>query len=229
MTTTGDAIIAAAIASSLANDAGASELANDTTELLNVLNRKLAQVYTLAGMPRDLGGAGRGDYFATTSQVTLEPTPVALPGAAFRHLFTRDSDGKRVRVISRADLLDGVAEIPPAVIVEQQKVIGAGRAGDPVAGDVLNVYYTPLPDVMTAGTDYVGASVRTNLATSQWPRIGDAYLVAFLALYLARKASDRDPGEIQSLSADLNEAAQILGTVIGVDATRLAADEGEPS
>ncbi len=227
--TTAQQIIDAAIATSLANDAGQSELANDTTELLNVLNRKLAQVYTLAGMPRDVGGAGRGDFFATVAQVTLAATAVALPAAAFRHLITRNSDGKRVRVATRADLLDGVAEIPPAVVIEQQKIISAGRAGDPVAGDVLNVFYTPLPDLLTAGSDFIGATPRTDASTTQWPRIGDAYLVCFLALYLARKAADRDPAEIESLGAELGEASRILGTLIGVEATRLAADEGEPS
>jgi len=92
---------------------------------------------------------------------------------------------------------------------------------------VLTVHYTPQPDTMTAATDFVGATTRTDPTTSQWPRVGDAFLVAFLALYLGRKSGDREPAELESLGAELGEAAQLLGVFIGVNATRIAADEGD--
>jgi hypothetical protein len=226
MATTAQDIIDAAIASSLANDAGRSELSDNVAELLGVLNRRLRLIYALSGMPKATGGAGTGDYFAVTAPLTLAATPVDLPAAAFRHLFTRASDGRRVTVIARAHLEDGVAELPPALLVERNTAIGAGRAGDPLAGDVLNVYYTPLPDLLRAITDFIGATIRTDATTTAWPaQVGDPYLVTWLALYLARKAGDRDPAELSSLTSELTEASGIFGALVGVDAARLSQAE----
>lgn len=224
MATTAGTLITAAIDSSLANDQGITDLANDTTELLDVLNRKIRQIYTLAGMPKWAGGMGKGDYFATSAPVTLGAAPVALPAAAFRHIFTTTA-GVRVATISRADLVDGVAEMPPAVLIEQQKILSAGRPGDPVNGETLTVYFTPIPALLTAASHYVGASTPSDASTSQWPDwVGDPFLVAWLARYLAFKAADRDPGELAAIQQDLVEAAIVLGSLIEVDATRLVQD-----
>jgi hypothetical protein len=219
--TIAQAIIDAAIASSLANDAGRTDLADDTTELLNVLNRKLKQVYTLAGMPKRFGGAGDGDYFAASAVVVVTGAPVTLPAAAFRHTIV-NAGGQPVSVVPRRDLIEGIAETPPAIVIEQQKLVSAGRAGDPVPGDQLTVRYTPMPGTLTLGTHYIGAVTPTDPTTSIWPDwVGDPFLVAWLARYLAIKASDRDADEMQALTNDLTEAATLLSTIIGVDATRL--------
>lgn len=221
MATTAQTIVDAAIASSLANDDGRSDLANDLAELLGVLNRRIREIYTLAGMPREYGGMGRGDYFATSVPVALGGGPVALPAAAFRHVF-ETTQGARVAVVSRADLADEVAEMPPAVVVEQLKVSGAGRPGDPISGEVVIVRLTPLPGLLTLGTHYVGATLPADASTSQWPEAGDSYLVTWLARYLAIKAGDRDPDEMQALEQQLTDSAALLGALIGVDGTRLA-------
>lgn len=221
MATTAAQIIEPAIASSLANDRGVSDLANDTEELLNVLNRKLGQIYALAGMPKWAGGVGKGDFFATSTPVTIAAAPVDLPAAAFRHIFTTATGG-RVAVISRADLVDGVAELPPAVLIEQQKVSSPLRAGDPAIGETLTVHYTPLPGALTADSHFIGATLPADEATTRWPSwVGDPFLVAYLAYYLALKAGDRDAGELEALRAELNEAAQLLASVVELDATRL--------
>lgn len=221
MATPASAIIKAAIDSSLANDAGRTDLASDSTELLDVLNRKLKQIYTLAGMPAEYGGQGEGDYFATSTSIVVAAAGVALPAAAFRHIIS-DVSGRRVSVVPRIDLVDGIAEMPPAIVIEQQKVRSAGRPGDPVTGDVLTIRYTPLPGTLTATTHYIGATTPADATTTVWPEwVGDPFLVAWLARYLAIKGADRDADELQAIGQDLAEAATLLGTVIGVDATRL--------
>lgn len=222
MTTTAQALIDAAIASSLANDAGRSDLANDTSELLNVLNRKLADIYTLAALPPEYGGLSRGDYFGATTTVTLGASFVALPTSAFRHTFTT-SLGVRVAVVPQADLDDGLAELPPAVVVQGNTVKGAGRSGDPGNGATLTVAYTPPPGTLTLGTHYIGATTPTDASTSRWPEgAGNPFLVAWLARYLALKAGDREEPELGRLESDLSAASQTLGTILGVAATRLA-------
>lgn len=228
MATQAQTIIDAAIASSLANDAGRTDLAGDAPELLNVLNRKIRQIYTQAGMPKHYGGLGEGDFFAASATVIVAGTPVALPAAAFRHIVS-DAGARAVSTVSRKDLLEGVAEMPPAIVVEQQKFVSAGRAGDPIVGDVLTVRFTPLPALLTLGTHYIGAITPTDATTSAWPDwVGDPFLIAWLGRYLAIKASDRDQDEMQAINQDLAEAAQLLGTLIGVDMTLLVdVDEAE--
>ncbi len=223
MATQAQAIITAATATSLANDAGRTDLANDASELLAVLNRKIKQLYALAGMPKEFGGMGSGDFFATSAAVVLAASPVALPAAAFRHVI-EDATGRRVTVVPRADLIDGVAEMPPAVIIEQQKIISAARPEDPVPGATLTVHYTPLP-ALTSVTDYIGATTPADATTTSWPDwVGDPFLVAVLARYLAVKAGDRDADEMAALNQDLQEAATLLGAVIGIDATTIVED-----
>jgi hypothetical protein len=218
-------ILSAVIASSLAFDGGSTPVANDTGELLNVLNRRLGYLYTLAGAPSARGGMGQGDFFGTSSTVTLSASPVALPAAAFRHSFTT-ALGTRVAVVPQNDIVDSVPELPPAVTVQQNQVLSLGRTGDPIPGDVLTVYYTPLPGSLSLPTDYVGATTPSDSTTTVWPSaVGDPYLVAWLRRYLCYKSADHDPTELQAIDQDLQEAAQALGTLIGIEATRLLSDE----
>jgi hypothetical protein len=224
MATQVSTILTAAIASSLANDGGRSELASDTTELIAVVDRKIRQIYAYAGMPKEYGGMGAGDYFAAASAVVLGASPVALPAAAFRHSFV-NALGVRVAVVSQADLEDQVAEMPPAVLIRQDKVLTAGRTGDPLSGDTLTVRYTPLPGPLALLTDYIGATTPADAATTVWPAwVGDPFLIDWLARYLALKAGDRDPAEMQALEQDLQSDAALLGQLIGVEATRLTQD-----
>jgi len=224
MASSAQTVIDPAIQSSLANDNARTELANNSAELVAVVDRKVRQIYTLAGMPREFGGMGSGDYFATSGTVVLGASPVALPVAAFRHTFV-NALGKRVAVVSQADLDDLVAEMPPAVVIRQDKVQTAGRIGDPVVTDVLTVRYTPVPGPMTLKTHFIGATPPTDVTTTNWPEsAGNPFLVAWVARYLALKAGDRDPAELAAIEQDLQEAALLLGALIGVEATRLTED-----
>jgi hypothetical protein len=227
MSTQAQTIIDGAVKTSLANDAASSDLSSDTAELLNVLNRKLQQLYVLAGTPSDDGGMGQGDFFAASTLVAVAASPVALPVAAFRHIIS-DSSGVRVATVTRADLVDGVAEMPPAVLIEQQKLLSAGRPGDPVIGALLTVRYTPVPGLMTSSGHYIGAVTPSDASTTAWPdAAGNPFLVTWLALYLARKAGDRDPEELASLKDELLEAVAILAKHIGIEATVLTTEDRE--
>jgi len=223
VTTTAQDLIGPAIASSVANDQGTSELANNPDELLGVLSRRIRQVYTMAAMPKGLGGMGKGYYFATSQTVVVASSPVALAEAAFRHSVTKN--GGRVAVVSQQDLDDARAEMPPAVVIEGNKLRTAGRTHDPVAGDQLLIRYTPLPLVLTSTADYVGALVAGDPTSTVWPGwVGDPYLVAWLSRYLAIKAGDRDPQELQAVETDLKAAADLFSATVGVDAARLVQD-----
>lgn len=225
MATQSQAVLDAAIASSLAFDGGTTSVANNTAELLNVLNRRLGFLYTLAGTPSEDGGFGQGDFFGTSTTVTLSASPVALPAAVFRHRFTT-ADGTRVAVVPQSDVVDGIAELPPAVTVRQNQVLSLGRSGDPIPGDVLTVYYTPVPGTLTLGTDYIGATTPSDSTTSVWPSaVGDPYLVNWLRRYLSNKSADHDPDELQSIDQDLQESASALGKVIGIEMTALLSDQ----
>ncbi len=218
-------IIGPAIASSVANDLGQSELANNPDELVAVISRRVRQVYTLAAMPKSHGGMGKGYYFATSELIVIGASPSVLSEAAFRHSVVRDPAGTRVAVVSQADLDDVRAEMPPAVVIEGAKLRTAGRPHDPVIGESVRVRYTPLPAVLTATSHYIGATIAADPSSTVWPGgVGDPYLVAWLARYLGIKGGDRDPQELEEIKTDLQAAADLFAAVVGVDAARLVAD-----
>src|SRR4051812_2740426 len=100
MATPASVIIQAAIDSSTANDSGASPIANNSTEMLGVLDRKIKQVYTLVALPRDKGGTSEGDFFKTTWTITVGALGVlvdlpANPNIAFIDLV-QDTAGNNV-------------------------------------------------------------------------------------------------------------------------------------
>jgi len=222
MASTGQVILDAAIASSLANDAARSELASNSVELLNVLNRKIRQVYTLAATPKADGGLSRSaDLFLDRVATTLDGTTV-LAEHAFRPTVFRTSDLVRVAVVPRADIRDGIAELPPAVHLEGNILKSTGRAGDPGTGAGLTVEFVALPVNMAVGTETIGATTAGDPTTSRWPSaVGDPFLISWLARYLALKAGDREAQEFGGIEADLAENANQLATYLGIDGTRL--------
>jgi hypothetical protein len=138
MATPASVIIQAAIDSSTANDGGASPIANNSTEmLLGVLDRKIKQVYTLVALPRDKGGTSEGDFFKTTWTITVGDPGVlvdlpANPNIAFIDLV-QDTAGNNVSIVPYRDVVDGIAEYPPAVILLDKQMRSCQRDGDPVA------------------------------------------------------------------------------------------------
>ena len=225
--TTAQTIIDAAIASSLANDGGTTVLANSTSELLGVLSRVVRQVYTLAALDRPAGFNRDGGMFVRTGTMTMgspATTRVAFPTDAVRLLSIVDVGGDYVAMVSVGDLRVEVAELPPAVVVADRTVRSAGRTGDPTAGAALTVDYAYVPAMMTATSHVIGATTPSDASTSSWPsEAGDGFLVRWLARYLAIKDGTRDPAELDQLTAQLGQEAAALGSLLGVDAAKLAA------
>lgn len=221
-------IITPAIRTSTANDGGQTDLANNPAELVAVISRVVRKVYAIAGLPPLEGGGGYSNFFTRTSTVTLgtpNTTYVSL-GTAPEFVFLQnivDNGGTKVSVVTLRDLRDSIAELPPAVVVADGKIRSAGRTGDPSAGAVLTFDGSYLPAILTATTDYIGATTANDATTTAWPGdVGDPYLVNQLALYLAQKDGARDPSEIQGYLTNLQELSQALAQRIGANVARVS-------
>ena len=217
MASTVQQIIDAAVDRSLLNDDQVTELTSDTGPIIAYLDRIVNQVYVAAARPPDAGENAKRDYFATSDTVVLVAGSKALPTApapAWTPLFLTAA-GARINVASRRGIVDGVAELPPAVIVQQNTVYTAGRTGDPGDTDTLTVIYTPVPGPLALTTDYIGATTPATASTSVWPsHVGDEYLISALAEYLGVKAGDRDPTELKTLADDKNRALALLMALV---------------
>lgn len=225
MSTTVQGVIDGALARSLANDSGQTDLASNTGELVAVISRAVQLLYTFAAFPVADGGMGRTGYFMRTTSVTVgtpSTTYVALPtGAAYTPSFT-DSLNRAVATVTLEELREGRAEYPPALVIRDGKFASAARTGDPSAGSVLTADYAYLPAVLAAATNYIGATTLTDATTSNWPSfVGDEFLICHLALYLAVKDGMRDPQEIQQLSQERAAALDALGKVLRLGPTQL--------
>lgn len=229
MSTTVKTILDAAIASSLANDQGESELTENTSELVGVLSRFVRSIFTLAGMPSEENGWGRGGFFIRTASVVLatpSSTPVAFPAGGtpeFVYLISiLDAGGNRVALVSDAEVDQEMAEFPPAVIIADNKIRSAARTGDPAASAQLTLRGTYLPAELTLTTHIIGATSPTDASTTAWPGyVGDQYLIDAMRLYLAIKDGARDTEEIQSIKEDLAAGADALGRVLRVNKASL--------
>ncbi len=224
MATTADTIIDAAVDSSDSSERNI--VADDAAEILGVLNRLLFRFYTLLGTPEEQGGASQGDFFATTTTVTINASvPPSLATAAWRHLFEK-ADGTPVAVVTRLDLSKGRAELPPAIVIESGKVRSAGRTGDPVDTDVLTVRYTPLPGTMTKVTDFIGATTPVDAGTTLWPEhVGNPWLIAELRQYFAIKRGDAQEDELADIREQREASATALAQFVGMNATRLIEEQ----
>lgn len=227
MPTQAGTIITAAINRSTANDGGRSEVSSNTTELLGVLSRTVQRIYVLAGLPKSNGGMADGGYFARVLTVTLgtpATTFVNLPsGLATWTGLIQDAGGSEVTVVTARDLVDGVAEVPPSVVIQSGKIRSAGRLGDPTAGAVLSFTAPAMPGDLTSTAHYIGATTPSDPTTTAWPSwVGDDWLIALLARYLAIKDGTRDAAELQALEADAAAAAGLFAEVVGVEAGTLA-------
>jgi len=218
-------ILDAAIASSLLFDDAETAVAEDATELLKVLNRILTSIYTLAGRPPFAGGRAFGEALGVTADVTLTVTGVSIaitPAIASLYLIT-DANGVEVVVVPRIDVVRGLAELGPAVVIEGRLLTSAGRVGDPVTDDVLTLWYTPIPGPLSVAEHYIGATSPGDDSTTLWPEIGNPFLIAALIAYLLGKTEEADPAMMQRNQAELARAAQDLGEYLRLDGTRLLA------
>lgn len=226
MATTVQEILTAAIASSLANDLGRTLLANDTTELVNLVDREVQAVYAAAALPPDDGGQAYGNFFTVDGTVTL-----GTPSTTYTDLPTNpsflyvqkfvDNVETVVNVVTQRDLWDGIAEYPPAVVVANRKIKSAGRVGDPQDGAILTFSGSYLPGHLTVSSDFIGAITPADASTTAWPEyVGNPYLIARVGLYLALKDGARDAAEIAGYQQAALKAAQDLAKVVGATVAR---------
>lgn len=227
MPTQAGTIITAAINRSTANDGGRSEVSSNTTELLGVLSRLVQRIYVVAGLPASNGGMADGGYFARSLTVTMgspSTTFISLPsGLATWTGLIRDAGGDEVTVVTQRDLTDGTAEVPPSVVIQSGQIRSAGRVGDPTAGAVLSFIAPAMPGDLTSTSHWIGATTPGDVTTTAWPSwVGDDWLIALMARYLAVKDGTRDPAEIAAYEADAATAAGLFAQVVGVEAGTLA-------
>jgi len=222
--TTVEDIMFQAIASIGVSDAAIDQLA-DQNEIFLYLDKIIQNFYTMAATPQELGGFGSGDYFMTNSTLTIAATPPALPNASFVPILV-DAAGTRVHVVKQIELAKGIAELAPAAVVQGNTLQTAGRSGDPIAADVITLYYTLRPVKLVKLGDFIGATTVDDATTTKWPEyVGDRWLVARLALYLATKIPEPSQAVVGRIQKDIEEAAAALAQVVGVSATRLTAHE----
>lgn len=228
MASTVQVILDGAIASALANDLGRTSLANNVAELVAVVNRDIRTVYAASALPPSDGGDGYGNFFTRTSTVTLATpatTYATLPSSPEFCYYQNfiDNVGAIVNVVTLRDLRDSIAEYPPAVVIADNKIRSAGRTGDPQSGAVLTFDGSYLPANLALATDYLGSTTLTDATTTSWPDyVGNPYLIAKLALYLAQKDGARDAAEIAGYQAQVAESAQQLAAVVGASVSRFA-------
>lgn len=231
--TTAQTILDAALNSSVWNDGGNTSIGNNPAELVAALSRTVRQVYVLAAQGDGLDPLHA--YFVRSTTITLSATlatAVALSANAagldiLRVLAVTEAGGDPVSVVPITEVRLGIAEIPPAVILMDKTIRSAGRTGDPTASAVLTLDVAYAPPPLTAAAHFIGATTLTSASTSAWPEAaGDPFLVAWLARYLAAKEG-REQSEIDGYSDALQQAATMLGGLIGVAGARLAAVESE--
>lgn len=226
MSTTAQNIIDAALSSSLWLDGGTTSVGNDTSGNVAALSRAVRSVYVLAA------GIDRAHaYFVRSVDVTLgTPATTAVDWPAspeiVRILNAVDAGDDMVALVPISDARLGIAEIPPAVVSQDRTLFSVGRVGDPTAAAVLtlDVAYAPAP--LTDAAHFIGATDPTDASTSSWPAAaGDPFLVAWLNRYFARKESRNE--DLPVLDAEVQQAAGLLGDLLGVAAARLAAIQVE--
>lgn len=217
-------IITAAVARSLLNDAGVTPLASDPSELLGMGGRLMRKVYQAAALSPPKGWQ-EGQFFVTTTTVTIgtpNTTFVSLPSTpeVGQIIQITDNAGTEVAAVSLTDLRQNLADCPPAVVVQNNKLRSAARTGDPAAGAILTVDYSYIPPAPTAITDYVGATTLTDATTSAWPsQVGDQWLIDSLAKYLRLKDGT---GGASDLDASIQEHGSMLGDLIGANLAKFA-------
>lgn len=196
------------------------DLLGDAQEIIGYLNHEIQRIYTLAGMPDE--GFGAGDFFLTSTTLTVNTSsPPDLPAAAFTPLFA-DSSGNKVHVVKQLELIKDIAELGPAITIQGNKMRSAGRAADPANAAVITVYYTAKPALMDSITDFIGATTLQSSSTTDWPiHVGDRFLVARLGLYLAGKSGEVGEVIIARLGQEVKEQAALLATLLGVSGSKL--------
>lgn len=177
MATTYNQILAAAYGRSSKNIPG--KIATDATELLNLIWRALAGLYSFAA---DINP----EFFGVTSQVQFANGGWPRPAGAEAVWRIETLAGLEVVTVRRSDLK---AELGmPALYKLGQKWYSAGNPLDPTNADLI-FFYSKQPTVPALLTDVIDAT---------WPETYNPLLIDETALWLAIKDGRQDEvGEIK--------------------------------
>jgi hypothetical protein len=192
MTTVADILTAAYLRSSQ-NDPG--KLALDP-ELIGHLNRIYQRTWMLLAR-------ARVDEFTGVRALTFTGVPpsVALPASLSDIVRILDADtNETVNVVPITDLLRKW-NIAPRVHRTGMTLYSGNRAGDPIAGDVVNLVYLDAPSALTALADVLDP---------RWPARHEQLLVDYLAVYLSVKDAGRDARDRQALLQELQQDVAAL-------------------
>jgi hypothetical protein len=175
-------------------------VASDTARILDHLNNALWSLYADVAGPVLDARLERSDFLAQDDNVVLTSGFVALPRTYVWPPVFRTTLGARVAVVSREEVSDNLAELPPAVLFQNGKIKGAGRSGDPVSGDTLVATGTVKTGPLTTAGHYIGATTPTDASTSAWgvvEHLGNDFLIDELASWFAHRAGDRTDAELK--------------------------------
>lgn len=176
MATTYNQILAAAYGRSAKNIP--SKIATDATELLNVVWRALAGLYSFAASVNP-------EFFSVTQQVAFAAGGWPRPAGAEAVWRIEKLDGTEVVTVRRSDLKAELGK--PALYKLGQKWYSAGNALDPVGVDLI-FFYSKQPAVPALLTDTIDAT---------WPETYNPLLIDETALWLAIK--DGREGEVSEI------------------------------
>lgn len=187
VTTTVQQIITGALTRSSKNSPGV--IANNTSELVEVVRRSLTGLFTYAARVNPT-------YFADTQAVTLSGGVWVRPETAESIFRIEQSDSTEVVVVP---FDDRKAELGmPAVYRFGQKFRSAGNPLDPTTGD-LTFFFSKRPAVVTALSDVIDPL---------WNESYNDLLISEVAIYLALKDGRAD--EIADLRADRDKWAMLF-------------------
>lgn len=187
VTTTVQQIITAGLNRSSKNSPGI--IANNTSELVEVVRRALTGLYTYAARVNPT-------YFADTMDVALTGGAWPRPETAESIFRIEQADTTEVIVVPFDDRK--ADEGMPAVYRFGQKFRSAGNALDPVAGS-LTFFFSKRPAIVTALADVIDSS---------WNESYNDLLISEVAIYLALKDGRDD--EIADLRTDRDKWAMLF-------------------
>lgn len=208
MTTTAQQLIEAAYSRSTANDPG--KLATDG-ELLSVANRVYHALFALAA-------AAAPERYASKTTLTLASAPptASLPADIIDIRRIQNNAGAKVNVIPIEEI-DRTWHLAPAVYRQSGAIFSRGAASDPIAGDVLTMWYLDAPADLAALATQVDA---------RFPTRHVELIVVELAMYLATKDTGRDAAEFAALKQFRDMQLEAFFRLSGLSMTALQSPHG---
>jgi hypothetical protein len=204
MATLAQSIIEAAFAASTASDSG--KLAVDGEMILH-LNRKYQSMHAMMGRYQRANALAK-----TTLTFAGSPPSAALPTDIIDVVRVElASDGTRVYIVpvEEKDRTYNLAS-QSCAFRQGNTLVSVGRAGDPVAGTVWNLFHMDAPATLSA---------LSSTLDPRFPVRFEMVLVLDLAIYLSVKDEGRSPAAFQALKAEYQDEYETFKELIGASNT----------